>query len=613
MGKRTSKPADIDAETITSVLKRVARENGRDHIKGYVFAILCLAVIAGTTAFTAWIMESVVNEAFANKRADIVLVICASIFVAFVLRGFASYGQAVALSKIGNDIVARYQRRLYSHLMALSVGYFTETRSARISAKISQNVGGIRDVLNMTVTSIARDFLTLIALIGVMISKDWLLTIIVFVIAPPLLLGLRYVSRRLRQATRESVEINSHVLGAMQETIQGITIVKAFTMEDELKAKVEGIISRAENRANRIARLSERTAPMTETFAGFAIASVLGYAAFRSIYNDVPPGAFFAFVTALLMAYDPARRLARLQVALERAAVNARMIYEVLDTVPHQRDLPDARSLVLSEATIEFRDVRFGYSESESILKGVSFTAEGGKTTALVGPSGAGKSTVISLIPRFYDPSGGEILIDGQDIAHVTKQSLRNGLAYVSQQPYLFEGSIRDNIRYGRPGASDAEIEEAARLAYAHDFILAQPQGYDTPVGENGVTLSGGQRQRLSIARALVRQAPILLLDEATSALDTESEAAVQKALDHAMSGRTVVVIAHRLSTIANADKIVVMRDGLVAEEGTHDALAQRKDGLYARLHNLQGAGSTIGFEDIVVGVDDRELGKDSA
>ncbi len=579
----------VDRETITSVLKRVIAENGRAHLRGYIFAIACLALVAGTTAFTAWIMESVVNEAFANKRADIVLYICGAIFIAFVVRGFATYGQAVALSKIGNSIVASYQRRLYSHLMALSVGYFSETRSARISAQISQNVSGIRDVLNMTVTSLARDFLTLIALIGVMISKDWLLTLIVFVIAPPLLIGLRYVSRRLKQATRESVEINSHVLGAMQETIQGITIVKAFTMEKQLKTKVETIIDRAENRANRIARLSERTAPMTETFAGFAISSVLAYAAFRTIYNGIQPGAFFAFVTALLMAYDPARRLARLQVSLERAVVNARMIYEILDTVPHQRDLPGAGNIAMQQATIEFRDVRFGYNQGDDILKGVSFVAEGGKTTALVGPSGAGKSTVISLIPRFYDPSGGEILIDGQDIAHVTKQSLRNGLAYVSQQPYLFEGSIRDNIRYGRPEATDAEVEEAARLAYAHDFIRAQPQGYDTPVGENGVTLSGGQRQRLSIARALVRQAPILLLDEATSALDTESEAAVQKALDHAMSGRTVVVIAHRLSTVVNADKIIVMKDGSVVEEGTHEALAKRTDGLYARLHNLQG------------------------
>ncbi len=586
--KNRTERHSVSSDTVTTVLKRVVAENGREHVRGYVMAIACLAVVALTTAFAAWIMESVVNEAFANKRADLVLIICGSIFAAFVLRGFATYYEAVILTKIGNNIVARYQRRLFSHLMALSVGFYNESRSAYLAAQINQNVTGIRDILNMTVTSLARDLLTLIALIGVMISKDWLLTLLVFVIAPPLLFGLRYVSKRLRNATREAVELNSHVLGAMQETVQGITIVKAFTMEAELKTRVEAIIGEAESRSNRIARLVERTAPMTETFAGFAISGVLAYAAFRSIYGGVMPGAFFSFVTALLMAYDPAKRLARLQVSLERAAVNAQMIYEILDLKPHQADRADAKPLDISAATITFKDVRFGYGQNEAILKGVSFTAEGGRTTALVGPSGAGKSTVISLIPRFYDPSQGEILIDGQDIAHVTKQSLRNGIAYVSQQPYLFEGTIRDNIRYGRPNATDGEIEEAARHAYAHDFILAQPLGYDTPVGENGVTLSGGQRQRLSIARALVRNAPILLLDEATSALDTESEQAVQKALDEAMSGRTVVVIAHRLSTVVRADKIIVMYDGAVAEEGTHEALAARKNGLYARLNNLQ-------------------------
>ncbi|HVK91076.1 MAG TPA: ABC transporter ATP-binding protein [Mycoplana sp.] len=594
MSRKSRTDRHVSAETITGVLKRVVAENGRDHIRGYLFAIFCLAVVAASTAFTAWIMEAVINEAFANRRADLVAWICGAILVAFILRGFATYGQAVTLAKIGNNIVARYQRRLYSHLMALSVGFYSEARSARLAAQLSQNINGIRDVLNMTVTSVARDLLTLIALIGVMISKDALLTAIVFLVAPPLLLGLRYVSRRLRLATREAVLVNSHVLGAMQETIQGITIVKAFTMEDQLRAKVEGIIDQAEKRSNRIARLSERTAPMTETFAGVAIAAVLGYSAYQAIYGGVLPGAFFAFIAALLMAYDPARRLARLQVSLERAVVNARMIYEVLDIEPHQRDRPGAKTLQVNRAEIEFRGVSFAYAKSNAILRDVSFTAEGGRTTALVGPSGAGKSTVISLIPRFYDPAEGQILIDGQDIAGVTKQSLRNNIAYVSQQPYLFEGTIRDNIRYGRPEATDAEVEEAARHAYAHDFILAQPQGYDTPVGENGVTLSGGQRQRLSIARALVRNAPILLLDEATSALDTESEQAVQKALEHAMSGRTVVVIAHRLSTIVGADRIVVMQEGTVVEEGTHDTLAARPDGLYARLNNLQAPGGFL-------------------
>jgi ATP-binding cassette, subfamily B, bacterial MsbA len=580
----------LDKDSITVVLRRVVAENGRDHMGAYAFAIACLLTVAMTTAFTAWIMESVINEAFANRRADLVWTICGSIFAAFVIRGFAGYGQAVTLAKIGNNVIARYQRRLFAHLMTLSVGYFNESRSARLSAQINQNINGVRDVLNLTVTSLARDLVTLVSLIGVMFIQDVVLSLIVFTVAPPLLYGLRYLAKRLRSATRESVILNSHVLGAMQETVQGISIVKAFTMEEQLQNKIQSTIDAAERRSNRIARLSERNGPLTESVAGLSVAGVMAYAAFQSIYAGVLPGAFFSFITALLLAYEPAKRLAKLQVQLERAAVNAKMIYEILDMQTLQRDKEGARDLVVRDARIEFRDVRFAYGSNDPVLHGLSFVAEGGKTTALVGPSGAGKSTVITLVPRFYDPAEGEILIDGQNIADITKSSLRHHLAYVSQQPYLFEGTIRDNIRYGRPEATDAEIEDAARLANAHDFILAQPMGYDTPVGENGLSLSGGQRQRLSIARALVRNAPILLLDEATSALDAESEAAVQQALDAAMVGRTVIVIAHRLSTVIKADKIIVMQAGKVVEEGTHASLAQRPGGHYARLHNLQAA-----------------------
>ena len=581
------KSKNVDSEAITGMLKRIIAENGRDHIRGYSIAITCLILVALSTAYIGYIVKSVIDSAFIARNIVDAWKICFSIFLVFVVRGFAGYFQSVILSKIGNNIIARYQRRLYSHLMTLSVGFFSEARSAQLAARISQNVSGIRDVMNLTITSTARDLLTFVALLCVMVFQDPVLSIAFVVIAPPLFFALRYISKRLRAATRDAIVLNSHVLGAMQETIQGVSIVKAFTMEEELERKINKLITAAEHRQNRIARLSERNGPLIETVAGFAIASLFAYAAYRSIYDNVSPGVFFSFATSLLLAYDPARRLAKLQVQLERAVVNARMIYELLDMEPRQRDLPDAKPLNVTDARIEFRDVHFAYGD-ESVLSCVNFTAEGGQTTALVGPSGAGKSTVINLIPRFYDPKSGSIFIDGQDIAHVTKQSLREQLAYVSQQPYLFEGTIRDNIRYGRPNATDAEIEEAARLAYAHDFIEAQPMGYDTPVGENGVTLSGGQRQRLSIARALVRNAPILLLDEATSALDTESEAAVQKALEEAMSGRTVVVIAHRLSTVIRAEKIVVMQNGRVVEEGNHETLATADNGLYARLNNLQ-------------------------
>ncbi|MGJ8569421.1 MAG: ABC transporter ATP-binding protein [Hoeflea sp.] len=574
------------------VIRRIIRENGRDYVKTYLFAAFCLMLVAASTAFMAWIMEAVINEAFAKKNTDLIWLICGSILAAFMIRGAASYGQAVALAQVGNNLVARYQQRMIDHLMSLGVGFLGDTRSAQIAAQISQNVAGIRDVMNLTITSFARDLLTLIALIAVMVTKDPILSMIVFVGAPPVLLALRYISKRLRSATRESINLNSRVLSAMQETVQGITIVKAFTMEKQISARAAKLIGAAEDRSNRIARLTERTSPLTETVAGVAISGVIAYAAFRSVYGDVLPGAFFAFITALLLAYDPARRLARLQINLERAVVNARMIYEILDEEPTQGDRPGATSIAVNGGEIEFRNIGFGYGKGDIVLDDVSFIAEAGKTTAIVGPSGAGKSTLISLVPRFHDPVSGQVLIDGTDIASVTKNSLRQQIAYVSQQPWLFEGSIRDNLRYARPEATDAEIEDAARLANAHEFILAQPQGYDTLLGENGVNLSGGQRQRISIARALVRKAPILLLDEATSALDNESESAVQKALESAMQNRTVLVIAHRLSTIARADRIVVMQAGRVVEVGSHADLTANKDGLYARLQAYSEASS---------------------
>ena len=594
----------LDVQSLTMVIRRIIRENGRDYIKTYIFAAICLALVAASTAFMAWIMEAVIDETFAKRNTDLIWVICGSILGAFVIRGAASYGQAVALAQVGNNLVARYQQRLIDHLMRLGMGYFGDTRSAQIAAQISQNVAGIRDVMNLTITSFARDLLTLIALVVVMLTKDPVLSAMVFIGAPPVLIGLRYISRRLRSATRESVDLNSRVLSAMQETVQGISIVKAFTMEEQISARTSELIKAAESRSNRIARLTERTAPLVETVAGLAISGIIAYSAYRSVYGNELPGAFFSFVTAMLLAYDPARRLARLQVNLERAVVNARMIYEILDEEPTQGDRPDAGTLVVKGGEIEFRGIGFGYGRGDIVLKDVSFVAEAGRTTAIVGPSGAGKSTLISLVPRFHDPASGQVLIDGTDIATDTKASLRHQIAYVSQQPWLFEGSIRDNLRYARPDATDAEIEEAARLANAHEFILAQPQGYDTMLGENGVNLSGGQRQRISIARALVRNAPILLLDEATSALDNESEAAVQKALEGAMQNRTVLVIAHRLSTIARADRIVVMQAGRVVEIGNHADLSANKDGLYARLQAYSETGGDTGPETADAGTD---------
>lgn len=574
---------------VLPVLKRVLAENARDYVGLYVAAIGCLLAVAGATAFIPWVMPPLIDGVFYEERFDLIPWICGAVILVFLIRGAATYGQAVILATIGNNLVARYQRRIFDHLMRLGLDFYTEQRSGRLAAQINENVLGVRDMLGMTLKSVVGDAVLLLALVGAMIVLDPKLSAIALLIGPPLIFAVNRIMRRLRKVARQAVEVNARLVGAMQETTQGIAVVKAFTMEEQLARRMDGLVAEAENRANKIARVSERVTPISEALAGFAIAGVIAYSAYQASASGTPPGSVFGFITALLLAYDPARRLARVQVNLERSLVNARMIYELLDIEPRQRDGADARPLDVSRAEVRFDSVSFSYADDLPVLRAVSFVAEAGKTTALVGGSGAGKSTIVALLQRFYDLAEGAILIDGQDIAHVTKASLRANIAYVSQHPYLFEGSVRDNIRYGRPDATDAEIEEAARLAHADEFIAGMAQGYDTPVGENGVTLSGGQRQRLSIARAIVRNAPILLLDEATSALDTESEARVQAALETIMQDRTTIVIAHRLSTVVKADHIVVLEAGRVVEEGTHASLMKSQAGAYARFHRLQG------------------------
>lgn len=573
---------------IISLILRILRENGRDYRTQYIFATICLLIIAGTSGFYAWIMRYVIDDIFYRQRADLIVLICGLILGAFVVRGIATYWQSVTMARIGNNLIARYQARIFDHLTKLGIDFFSDRRSGALAAQINENVTGIRDLIGLTLTSIARDAVSLVVLLGVMVWQDPLLSGIAFLIGPPLVIGVGYLGRRLRAVTRQSVEVNSRLIGAMQEATQGIAVVKAFTMEQQLAARLRTLINNAEARSNKIASVTERLGPITETLAGFAIAGVIAYAGYRAISQHQPPGAVFAFITAFLLAYDPIRRLSRVHVGLERALVNARMIYEILDMEPRQRDVPGAVELSVSKGEVRFDKVTFAYGDNPPVLRDVSFVAEAGKTTAIVGASGAGKSTLVSLLERFYDVQDGAIDIDGQNIAAVTKSSLRKSMAFVSQQPYLFEGTIRDNIRYGRPDATDADTEFAAEKASADSFIRQQPQGYETSVGENGATLSGGQRQRLSIARAIVRNAPILLLDEATSALDNESEAKVQAALTEVMRGRTTIVIAHRLSTVINADKIVVLEQGRVVEQGTHRELVADKNGIYARFYRLQ-------------------------
>jgi ATP-binding cassette subfamily B protein len=373
----------------------------------------------------------------------------------------------------------------------------------------------------------------------------------------------------------------------MQESLQGIRTVKAFTLEDTMQTRIDASIKDVERNSNKMARVQSRSSPLMETLGGIAIAGALMYGGYRVIATGAAPGQFFSFLTAFLLAYEPAKRLARLNIELNSYLVGARKLLEIVDSPASEPDDSDKPALQLTEARVELRDVTFSYRDGEPVLNRMSFVAAPGTMTALVGPSGGGKSTVLALLLRFYEVGAGAIVIDNQIISDVSRKSLRQQTAYVGQDVYLFRASIRDNIAFGKPGATEDEIVAAAKAACAHDFIMAFPLGYDTPVGEHGAQLSGGQRQRIAIARALVKNAPIILLDEATAALDSESEKLVQEAIAHLCQGRTTIVIAHRLHTIMHADQILVVEDGSIVESGRHDDLL-RRNGRYASFFRLQ-------------------------
>lgn len=573
------------------IVRRIFAENFFEYRKKYGLAILCMAILAVTTAYSAYLIKDVVNDVFEDRNIQAAYWLAAMILLIFFLKGMAAFGQEVLLNRIGNNIVARYQARAFDQLLDLGIDFYSDTRSAYLVSQINQNIGGVRNLLNNIVTVVSRDLLTLIGLIVVMIYQDPLMSGASLVVLPAAIFVISRYVKKVRKISKRNVHVNSLVASSMFETVQGIAIVKAFTMEDQMEKKCGKLIRTSERQSNGIALINARTRPLTETLTGLMIAGAVAFGGFRVIALDGDAGALLSFLTAAMLAYDPARRLAAFRVNFEKSLVNARMLYDLLDTPPRHPNEPGSIKPKVSNGEITLQDVSFSYVDGQPVLTDVSFTVEAGKTTALVGPSGGGKSTIIGLILRFYDLQSGRILVDGQDIKNTRVADLRRQMAYVSQSPMLFEGTIAENIRYGRPDAKDDEIIAAAKMAFAHDFIAAMPLGYDTPIGELGSNLSGGQRQRISIARALLRDAPILLLDEATSALDNHSEKKVQQALDKLRKGRTTLIVAHRLSTIRDADKIIVIDNGKVIEQGNHAKLMRSQIGVYSKLYNIVRSG----------------------
>lgn len=569
------------------LVRRLLTEQGLVHWRKYAIAFTLMAVAAGCTAFSAYLIGDVINQAYVNRSLLGIIVIGAITVVLFSVKGLATYGHSVMLSRIGNRIVADNQRAVFSKLLNEGLGFFSDRHSTEFIARLSTGAAAATQVINLLITSVGRDLLSLIGLVTVMVVQDPLLSFFSFVVAPPAFFVLRKLIRRIYSIARTQFQGGTRIIETLQETLQGIRIVKAFTLEDIMRERFDRNVAAVEHEANKMARVSNRASPLMETLGGCAIAIAITYGGYRVIETGATPGQFFSFITAFLLAYEPAKRLARLNIELNSALVGVRVLFEVIDSPPSEAPDDNKPALQVTTARLEFKNVQFAYRAEEAVLRGMSFVAEAGKLTALVGPSGGGKSTVLNLLLRFYENERGLITIDGQDISKVSRRSLRQHIAYVGQDVFLFRDTIRENIAFGKPGASDDEIVAAAKAAYAHDFILSFPRGYDTPVGEHGLQLSGGQRQRVAIARALIKNAPIILLDEATAALDSESELQVREAMEHLCQGRTTLAVAHRLHTVSHADRIYVLEDGRVVESGRHDELL-RKDGRYASFYRLQ-------------------------
>jgi ATP-binding cassette subfamily B protein len=502
----------------------------------------------------------------------------------------------VKLSQIGNSIIAANQRRMFETLLHQNLEFFTSRHSTDILARVTAGASAASTAINLIVGAIGRDFLVLAALLGVMIAQDPVMSFFSFVVVPPALYFLRKMIRRITTIAKRQFTGGARILETIQETVQGIRIVKAYTLEDKMRERLDASIADLERESNRWARTAHRAGPLMEAMGGFAIAFAMIYGAFRVLETGAAPGQFFSFLAAFMLAYEPAKRLARLNLDLNTALVGVRILFDILDAPPTERADDNLPPLKLASARVEYANVQFGYRPGETVIRNLTFVAEPSKMTALVGPSGGGKSTILNLILRFYEVDDGAIMIDGQNIAAVSLHSLRNQIAYVGQDVFLFHASVRENIAVGRPNASEADIVAAAKAANAHDFIMDFANGYDTPVGEHGTKLSGGERQRIAIARALLKDAPIILLDEATASLDSESERAVQLAIEHLCQGRTTIAIAHRLHTITHADRIVVIEDGTIAESGRHDELL-RRNGRYASFYRLQLKGQEQGDE----------------
>ena len=600
----TDKNSQPRAQSTRTLLVRLVRQHVRPYLPRLALAVLCMIVAAGGTAAMAYMMEPVLDDVFIDKDQDMLILVPVVVIIVTLLKGAATYGQAVLMAFVGQRIIADLQAKLFGHVIRFDLAFFHETASGKLVSRMTNDINLMRNAVANALTGLIKDSLTLLFLVGVMFEKDWKLALLAFVVFPIAIYPIIRIGRRMRKVSTSALDELGRFTARLNEAFQGARHVKAYNMEAYESERTERLIESVFRLIYKALRTRAAASPIMETLGGVFVALVILYGGWQVVEETLTPGEFFAFITAMLLAYQPLKALANLNTNLQEGLAATQRVFDMLDTEPSIKTVPGTSALIVKGGEIIFNKVSFTYGTGTAALRNVSLNVPAGQTVALVGPSGAGKSTILNLLPRFYDAESGTVTIDGTNVCAVDLASLRDAIGLVSQETVLFDDSVRANIAYGRPTASEAEIIAAAENADAHAFIDRLPDGYDTLIGEHGAKLSGGQRQRLSIARAMLKDAPILLLDEATSALDPETERQIQQSLSQLMQGRTTLVIAHRLTTVQEADIIHFIKDGSVIESGSHQALLA-KNGAYARLYSLENVpasevaeASTDGAED---------------